>query len=514
MKLPERPLAAVLTQYALAGVTIFITTVVLLALKDLLSIQVIALVYLLPVILSARLWGLGPGILSAIVCFLCLNYYFLPPYFKFTVNEPQDLFALIVFLINAVVISQMLGQDRQSLAAAMAREREATQLYELSTSLAGLLDEQDIAEALAPKICETFFAEKVEIVLLGSPQGAHHICSGEGAAPTSANGGASATPSLVFPLASARGQQGKVLIWRKDRPFSDSEKRLLSIFTSQGALGLERAHLVESERNSQVLEESDRLKSALLSSVSHELRSPLATIKASISSLRSGEVEWTSEARPELLTAIEEETDHLNQLVGNLLDMSRIETGSLKPQRKWNSLAEIASGVLQRMRPALLHHRLQIDIPPDFPLAPVDYVLMEQVFANLLSNSAKYAPPDTEIVLRARTLKGAALKGDNATQSGPQALVQVINQGPPVAEADLDRIFDKFYRVTAADRVTGTGLGLSICKGIVELHGGRIWAENAPGRFIFNFTLPLTLEGMLPPQVPKEEPDEPPHPGN
>jgi two-component system, OmpR family, sensor histidine kinase KdpD len=499
---------AVALQYLLAVLLVALTTGLLVLFHPYLSIQVIALILLLPVLLSARLWGLGPGILAAIGAFLFLNFFFIQPLFTFAVNALQDLLSLIVFLVNAVVISQMLGHDRQSLGAATAREREATQLYELSTSLAGLLDEQSIAGVLAQKICETFFANRVEIVLLGSPLGARHVCSGEEVTPAPAPSGdaeaavsAAVAPSLVYPLASARGEPGKALIWRHERPFSESERRLLSTFTSQGALALERARLVESERRSGVLEESDRLKSALLSSVSHELRSPLATIKASISSLRSGEVEWSSEARPELLAAIEEETDHLNQLVGNLLDMSRIETGSLKPQRKWNSLAEIAAGVLKRMGPALQRHRLRLEFPPDFPPAPVDYVLLEQVFVNLLSNSSKYAPSETEIVVRART------------QPGPQALVQVINQGPPVAEADLDRIFDKFYRVTAADRITGTGLGLSICKGIVELHGGRIWAENAPGRFIFNFTLPLTLEGMLP-EIPKEEPDDPPHPGN
>jgi two-component system sensor histidine kinase KdpD len=281
-------------------------------------------------------------------------------------------------------------------------------------------------------------------------------------------------------------------MWRKGKPFSESEKRLLSTFTGQGALALERARLVESESRSRVLEESDRLKSALLSSVSHELRTPLATIKASISSLRSDTLDLGADARRDLLAAIEEETDQLNQLVGNILDMSRIETGSLDPQRKWNSLAEIATGVLDRMRQVLQHHRIRLDIPPDFSLLPVDYVLMEQVFSNLLSNSAKYAPPGTEIIIQARL---------NPDQT---ALVQVINQGPPVAEENLNRIFDKFYRVTAADKITGTGLGLSICKGIVEAHGGRIWAENAPGQFIFFFTLPLAWHGSLP-QIPMEE---------
>jgi len=475
----------ILWKYLFAALAVGIATGLLRLFQSSLAIQVIALAYLIPVVMSARLWGLGPGILAALGSFLCLNYFFLPPYFTFTVAAPEDLLALIIFLVIAVVISQLLAQDQQSIATAQAREREATQLYELSTALTGLLDEGAIAEILAQNICQTFLAEQTEVWVDGSPRARSHVCEDEKKAP-------STRPDLIFPLATVRGALGKVYLWRKNAPFTESEKRLLNTITSQGALALERARLAESENRSRVLEESDHLKSALLSSVSHELRTPLATIKASISSLRSDTIELDEGARRDLLAAVEEETDHLNQLVGNILDMSRIETGSLDPQRRWNSLEEIASGVVRKMGQALQHHHLSLDFPANFPLVPVDYVLMEQVFSNLLSNSAKYAPPGSEITIRVRLL------------ADQQALVQVTNQGPPVAEENLERIFDKFYRVTAADKITGTGLGLSICKGIVEAHGGRIWAENAPGQFIFNFTLPLSWKGMLP-QVPVEE---------
>jgi two-component system sensor histidine kinase KdpD len=255
-------------------------------------------------------------------------------------------------------------------------------------------------------------------------------------------------------------------------------------------MAFERAWLTQTETRTKVLEESDRLKSALLSSVSHELRSPLATIKASITSLRSGNVQWKSSAREDLLAAVDDETDHLNRLVGNLLDMSRIESGALKPQRQWNLIGEIVGGVIARIRQAAGYHKLDVQIAEDLPLVPVDYVQMEQVFDNLISNSLKYAPSNTTIRISAR-------KQDETT-----LVVKVSNQGPPVPQEHLDRIFDKFYRVTDADRVTGTGLGLSICKGIIEAHGGHIWAENLPDGFAFNFTLPLTLDGTPPPHLP------------
>jgi two-component system sensor histidine kinase KdpD len=284
---------------------------------------------------------------------------------------------------------------------------------------------------------------------------------------------------------------GEIRLWRSAPAISSSEKRLFQTFASQGALALERAWLAQAESRAQVLEESDRLKSAILSSVSHELRTPLSTIKAAASGLRSGEVSWDSQARSDLIAAIDDEADHLNLLVGNLLDMSRIESGALKPKREWNILAEIIEGVLARMKHLAVAHPIKLDVPETLPLIPVDYVQMEQVFTNLISNSLKYAPAHTTVTITAR------LQDETVH-------IQLCNHGPQVPHEDLERIFDKFYRVTAADRVTGTGLGLSICKGIVEAHGGRIWAENISGGLAFNFTLPLTLDGKRPPRLTPE----------
>jgi two-component system sensor histidine kinase KdpD len=173
-------------------------------------------------------------------------------------------------------------------------------------------------------------------------------------------------------------------------------------------------------------------------------------------------------------------------LVGNLLDMSRIESGALRPDRKWNSLSEIVQSVLDRMRALARRHEILIEIPEDFPLVPADFVQIGQVFTNLISNSLKFAPPNTVIRVRAG-IRGVA-----------DVLVQVSNQGPGVPEEHLAAIFDRFYRMNASDRVTGTGLGLSICKAIIQAHGGNIWAENTAEGFAFNFTLPLTAEGVAP----------------
>ena len=479
--------ASLLVRPLLTIFSIAVTTAALFLLRPFLSTPVVALLYLAPVGLSTVLWGLAAGIAASLSAFLAFNYFFIPPYYTLLVHQTQDVLALVVFLVVAIVVSELVGRTQASLAQAQARERETTQLYELSTGLAGLRETEAIAQVLAERVRESFQAQAVEVTVQANGRQPEIL------ARTPAGAARPGTPpDARARLATVRGALGEVRLWRGDAPFDPNEARLFNTFASQGALAFEHALLAESEAHARVLEESDRLKSALLSSVSHELRTPLATIKASVSGLRSGEVTWEARAREDLLAVVEEEVDHLNRLVGNLLDMSRIEAGALQPQRQWGLLAEIAGGTLRRMRRATERHRVELEIPDDLPLAPVDHTLMEQVFTNLIGNSVKYAPPDSVIRVRAQA------------QADQTLLVQISNAGPQVPEEHLEHIFDKFHRVTAVDRVTGTGLGLSICKGIVEAHGGRIWAENLADGLAFNFTLPLAWEGARPPRLPQE----------
>ncbi|HUE99113.1 MAG TPA: ATP-binding protein [Anaerolineales bacterium] len=466
--------------YLFAFILIASITAIFFTLRDVLDTTLIALMYLLPLGMITASWGLGPGITSALITFFTFNYFFIRPYYTLTVHRPADIVILVVFLIVAGVISQLVGRAQAGLAAATAREREATQLYELSTALTGLHDDRAIAQILARQVRSVAEGEYIELNVIGPRSFSFRLP--ETHPPTR-------PPELIVPIEAARGALGEIRLWREEPAISSREQRLFQTFASQSALALERAWLAEAESRARVLEESDRLKTAILSSVSHELRTPLSTIKAAASSLRGREVGWDSPARAELVAAIDDEADHLNMLVGNLLDMSRIESGALKPKREWNILPEIIGSVLARMKNLAAEHRIEVDAPESLPLVPVDYVQMEQVFTNLVSNSLKYAPADTVVCIRA--------------QLGDELLhVQVSNQGPQVPPEDLERIFDKFYRITAADRVTGTGLGLSICKGIIEAHSGRIWAENVPDGLAFNFTLPLTWDGALPPQLP------------
>lgn len=469
-----------LRQYLFALLLIAVTTATLFMLRGLLDTTLIALLYLVPLGIITAMRGLAPGIISAIVTFFAFNYFFIPPYYTLAVHRLTDVVILVIFLVVAIVISQLVGRAQEGLAAATAREREATQLYELSTALAGLPNEHAITEMLARQVSAIAEGEHVELNVTSSRVLNYRLPESDPPA---------RPPDLIVPIEAARGTLGEIRLWRAAPAFSSSEKRLFQTFASQGALALERAWLAQAESRAQILEESDRLKTAILSSVSHELRTPLSTIKAAASSLRSGDVGWDSPARTELIAAIDDEADHLNLLVGNLLDMSRIESGALKPKREWNILAEIIEGVLARMKHLAIEHQIKLDIAETLPLIPVDYVQLQQVFTNLISNSLKYAPAHTTVAIDAR-LQDETIH------------VRLSNQGPQVPHEDLERIFDKFYRVTAADRVTGTGLGLSICKGIIEAHDGHIWAENLSDGFAFNFTLPLTWDGAKPPQLP------------
>jgi two-component system sensor histidine kinase KdpD len=445
-----------------------------------LDLAVIVLVFFLPVGISAARWGMLPGIAASLTSFLLINYFFIPPYATLAIHNPQDLVVLGGFLVLSVSVSQLVGRMRESLALATVRENETARLYELSLALSRVTGEAEIIGTLERFTVETFLVPRAQVVLARSGNPVGHAGDGQ------AEG---QMPTLVLSMQGAQELLGEIRVWR-GTGFSPAEDRLLRAFAMQGALALERVRLTSAQARARIVEESDQMKTALLSSVSHELRTPLATIKAAVSSLNSDSVALSSDAKKDLLEAIEEETDRLNQLVGNLLSMSRIEAGALKLQQRWGDLREIAAAAVTKARAASHSHIIEMDFPEELPLAWVDDVLLQQVFVNLIDNSRKYSPDGSTILIRAR-------------QRGESVWVQIRNEGPAVSEGDLEQIFEKFHRVTAADQITGTGLGLSICKGIVEAHQGHIWAENLERGFAIAFILPTHADGATP-HIPAE----------
>jgi two-component system sensor histidine kinase KdpD len=262
--------------------------------------------------------------------------------------------------------------------------------------------------------------------------------------------------------------------------FDAADDRLLSAVASQMGLVVERERLRREATEAEVLRRTDQLRAALLNAVSHDLRTPLASIIASAGSLRQSDVVWTEQERAEFAQAIEDQAQRLDRIVGNLLDLSRIEGGTLRPEKGWYDLGALIDDVVGRLRPITSRHRVVVAVEEDLPPVLLDYVEIDQVLSNLIENATKYAPAGTDILVRAR-------------RAGAEVRVEVADQGPGIPAPSLPHLFDPFYRVDKGKlRSKGLGLGLAVAKGLVDAHGGRIWVDGRPGGgAAFTFTLPL-----------------------
>jgi len=469
-----------LTDFLFTLAAVAVTTAALNLLRAMLSTQVIALLYLLPVMLSAVRWRLLPALVASLAAFFAFNYFFLAPTHTLTVRDPEELLALVVFLTVAVLISQSVGAANLHAAQARAREVEATTLYNLSRALSAQAGLDETLSSVTRLVTEAFDLAGCEILLAAAdeshPSPAYYAATGHRQIEHG--------PVVEIPLTAQQGTVGALrLVTRQpESPVEPTTTQLLTSFAAQLGLFIERARLAREADRARLLEESDRLKSALLSSVSHDLRTPLSAIKASATVLLQEDVALDAAARHDLLSAINEETDRLNRLVGDLLDMSRIEAGALQLRRDWCDLDELIRAVAHRLSPRTTAFQVQLDLA-DLPLVYADYVQIDRVVTNLLENAIRFAPPGSAIHVTARAEAEAMT-------------VAVTNQGPAIPERMRPHLFDKFYRISE-DRAPdmGTGLGLSICKGIVEAHGGRIWAqspvaENAGARFVFTLPFP------------------------
>jgi two-component system sensor histidine kinase KdpD len=277
-----------------------------------------------------------------------------------------------------------------------------------------------------------------------------------------------------------------VLVRKPDaHAFSASDDRLLSAVANQLALTLERIRLQREATEAEILRKTDELRTALLNAVSHDLRTPLSSIIASGGSLLQRDIEWTEEEQREFAQAIVGEAERLNRLVGNLLDLSRIEAGSLRPEKGWYDLRSLVEEVAGRLRPITMAHKLVLDLAEDLPPLHFDYVEIDQVLSNLIENAVKYTPPGSEIRVAVRAQRDAVT-------------VEVSDTGPGIPAEALPRLFDAFYRARIeGGGPSGSGLGLAVAKGLVEAHGGQVAAENrAEGGARFVFRLPISSEAQ------------------
>jgi two-component system, OmpR family, sensor histidine kinase KdpD len=460
-------------------------------LKHFIAVQSISLVFLMAVLSSAIAWGLLPSLFAAVASMLAYNFFFLPPLYTFTVADPENVLALFFFLVVAVIVSNLTARARSQILSARSRAKTTAELYAFSRKVAGIGALDDLLWATTYQISSML---NVRTVLLLPAKDREGLEVASGYPPEdqlddadmaaarwtwehnrAAGRGADTLPGgkrLFLPLRTGSGPVGVIGIDRDATGplLTPDERRLLDALADQAAVAIERISLARGLDEARVLAETERLRGALLTSISHDLRTPLASILGAVSSLRSFPERYSKAEREELLATLQDEAERLNRFVANLLDMTRLESGAIELKLELLDVAEIVGSALQRAGNVLAGHHVEVEIDPHLPTLRIDAVLFEQVLFNLLDNAAKYSPAGSRIDVR-------------ASQDGELIEIEVVDEGPGIPPADFERIFDKFYRVQAQDRRrAGTGLGLAICRGFVEALGGSIVARNRRDR--------------------------------
>ncbi len=471
-----------------------------LLLQRYLAVSNIALVFLMAVLASAITYGLWPALATCLVSVLAYNFFFLPPLYTFTIADPDNVAALFFFAVVAMIASNLTSRVRNQAVVARQRAKATEDLYLFSRKLGGAVTLDDLLWATAYQIALML---KVRVVLL-LPEG-ESLALRAGYPPEDRLGeadlaaakwcwqnnqpagrGADTLPGakrLFLPMRTGRGPVGIVGL-DNDQPgplLGPDQRRLFDALCDQAALAIERTNLAEDVDRARLTAETDRLRSALLTSISHDLRTPLASILGSITSLRAYSKTFDDAAKDELMGTVQEEAERLNRFIANLLDMTRLESGAIEPRFGAVDLPEVVSSAVKRASRILADHRIELRLQPDLPLLRLDFVLFEQVLFNLLDNAAKYSPAGSVVQLQAE-------------RSGERVELRLLDEGDGIPPEDLEHIFDKFYRVHAGDqRRAGTGLGLAICRGFVEAMGGTVTAANRSDRrgAVFTIRLPV-----------------------
>lgn len=478
-----RKLIPRLRGYALSLVLVALMSVVGEFVQRYLDPTNLVMLYLLAVIISAYLWGRGPSIATAIMSVFVFDFLFVPPRFTFTVNDTQYILTFIGLFIVGVVISELTSKMRERAIEARSREAQTTALYNLSKDLAGTLHLEEALQVILSHM-KKILGYDVSI----------HIKEGESVRTRSsrldgpadrydkavikrilfeshaAGQGAETLPESDIYYAPLR-TSGKTIgvlshgLPEKAKKLDPEKKKLLDAMSHQAALAIERIKLLKENRQIELLHEKERLQTALLSSISHDLRTPLVSITGSLSSLLQKKKRLDPRLKQELTETAYEESVRMNRLVGHLLDMAKIETGALRAQLRPCEIREIIGVSLEELKDRLSSRPVRIEISKDIGEISVDFFLMTKVMTNIIDNAAKFSPKEAPIELTAKSENG-------------RLQIRVRDYGCGIPSEDLERVFNKFYRVERSQNIQGTGLGLSICKGIVELHRGRIWIES------------------------------------
>lgn len=453
------------------------------------GIENVDLVLLTAVVAVAVRYGLWPSLLASLAASLAYNFFFLPPVYTLTITDPTNVAAFFFFMLIAIVVSNVAARVRTQADTAIGRIRTTEQLYAFSRKLAGTATLDDVLWASAYQIALML---KVRVVLLLPEDGLLTVKSGyppedqldqaDLAAANwawsndrSAGRGSDTLPGakrLFLPMRTGRGPIGVIGI-DDDRTgplLTPDQRRLLDALVDQGALAIERVLLVEDMDRVKRTVESERLRSALLTSISHDLKTPLASVLGAASTMRDLAGALSDTEKRDLLATVIDESERLNRFIANLLDMTKLESGAIVPNTALHDLGEIVGSALRRASKILAAHKVALVLADDLPMLELDAVLFEQVLFNLLDNAAKYSLPETTIAIKSR-------------RERDQVVLEVADEGDGIPPDELESVFDKFYRAQKGDRVRpGTGLGLAISRGFVEAMRGTIAAANRSDR--------------------------------
>jgi two-component system sensor histidine kinase KdpD len=433
-----------------------------------------AMLYLLSVVGAALVAGLAGGLVASVESFLGLNFFFTPPLRTFAVAKSDDLLALIVFLVVSVLVATLLAKTLAQRARAERGEREALLLYRNSSHLLGGEPLPTALGQFARDMVELFGLARCEVSTLGPPD----------APDLAASAGAAIGPGVAgvtLPLRTERGIFGQVVVYpQSPGGLEERQVALAGAFAGQVALAVEAAILAEQTRRSQADAEAARVRAALFSSVTHDLRTPLAAIKASATSLLDGDVIFDAAQRTDLLQTIAEESDHLNRLIANLLGLSRLRAGALVPEKTAAPVEDVIEGAVNRLRKRWRGVAIRIQGSDTIPPVPMDLLQIDQVVSNLVENAVKFRGNDQPVEVAAAARDG-------------WVEVTVADHGPGIPTGERERVFEEFYRRGAGAVEGGVGLGLAISRAIVEAHGGSMWvADTAGGGATVGFRLPLS----------------------
>jgi two-component system sensor histidine kinase KdpD len=511
---PPPPPPTTRREYVGAAVVVAMCTLLAWAMQSVFDRSNISMIYLLGVALSALAFGRRPAILASVLGVAAFDFFFVPPRFTFAVSDGQYVVTFGVMLAVGVLVGTLTARLRDQASSARVREARTRALFRLSRELAERRDTSDLLGVAVERIADVFEARVAVLLadatgrlaaaagdttLFGDPEHERGVAQWAFDSNQPAGAGTDTLPGsrgLYLPLKAGAGLLGVLGLSATDpkRLQSPDRFQLLQTFANQTALALERTQLAAERERARVDIETERARNALLSSVSHDLRTPLAAITGAASGLRDG-TSFDPATRRELADTIVEEAERLNRLVGDLLDLTRLESGALRARKEWHNVEEVVGAALTRLESQLEHHPVDLDLPDDLPLVPLDDVLMEQALFNLIDNAIKYSPAGSPIEIRA-AVSDSWLK------------LEVADRGPGLPPGQEAQIFEKFHRGEPHGERRGVGLGLTICRGIVEAHGGRIAARNRPGGGAV-LSIELPLEGT-PPSIEPEAPETAP----